>query len=142
MPNWYNDYDDRDTPDDNDVAIIAERERKELKSHITALPSHCNPGSYYIHNNVDSSYFLNKDLVDIHEFEDYYLRQCYLKQQTYQKIKSTANLNNLPPPVCNSCNTPMTPRMGRFGKFYFCNNGCESQPTISDKAWRLYNEAI
>ena len=122
MPNWYPDYDDRDTPDDNDVAFIAERERRELSPHITALPSHCNPGSYYVlstSNNCSPS-----------------------THRSSRPVNTPTTPVDLPPPTCNCCDAPMTPRMGRFGKFYFCNNGCESQPTISDKAWRLYNETI
>lgn len=149
MPNWYNDYDDRDTPDDNDVATIAERQRKELKPHITALPSHYNPGKYYMPYDMDGSFFLDIDEMNEFEFEAYYNKQqAYNQQKPSQNVTPTikqskpATPQELPPPVCNSCNTPMTPRMGRFGKFYFCNNGCESQPTISDKAWRLYNETI
>lgn len=152
MPNWYNDYDDRDTPDDNDVALIAERERREIKPHITALPSHCNPGRYYMPYDMDGSFFLDIDEMNEEEFEAYYRTQQIRKQTKQQAFPSTYCSSrpvdvpitpvDLPPPTCNCCDTPMTPRMGRFGKFYFCNNGCESQPTISDKAWKLHNETV
>ena len=150
MPNWYPDYDDRDTPDDNDVARIAERERSELSPHIGALPSHYKPGRFYMPYDMDGSFFLDIDEMNEDEFEAYYKKQQSYKQkeQTHPVPSKPTNPTpctrttpkELPPPVCNCCGTPMTPRMGRFGKFYFCNNGCEYQPTISDKAWRAINE--
>ena len=113
---------------------------------------------------MDGSFFLDIDEMNEHEFESYYRKQQSYKQKEQSRYTANQPTNvtsssqqprnqyprystdepkptsELSPPTCNCCSTPMTPRIGRFGKFYFCNNGCESQPTISDKAWRSINE--
>lgn len=39
-------------------------------------------------------------------------------------------------PTCNVCKDEMHGRNGKFGKFYFCQNGCAGQSTVSDKYWQ------
>ena len=39
-------------------------------------------------------------------------------------------------PTCNICREEMHPQDGKFGKFYYCNNRCEGQGTVSDKYWQ------
>lgn len=39
-------------------------------------------------------------------------------------------------PSCNCCGKPMTARDGKFGKFYFCENKCDGQKTVSDVYWK------
>jgi hypothetical protein len=49
--------------------------------------------------------------------------------------EAVANLNK-DCPTCNCCRESMTPRKGKFGKFYFCDNACKDQSTVSDKYWQ------
>jgi hypothetical protein len=39
-------------------------------------------------------------------------------------------------PTCNVCEQEMSSRNGRYGLFYFCENACEGQGTVSDKYWQ------
>jgi hypothetical protein len=39
-------------------------------------------------------------------------------------------------PTCNICEEMMSEQTGKYGKFYYCNNYCDGQKTVSDKYWQ------
>ena len=49
--------------------------------------------------------------------------------------KAVKNLSNKVP-TCNKCDQLMKTREGQYGKFYFCDNRCAGQGTVSDKYWQ------
>ena len=74
------------------------------------------------------------------DFEIADLRSAASIEQRYTRkvLLNKAAIDNLSKavPTCNCCATAMSEREGQYGKFYFCNNRCPSQKTISDSYWQ------
>lgn len=39
-------------------------------------------------------------------------------------------------PTCNECEKEMKKTTGKYGDFYFCENKCKNQKTVSNKYWK------
>lgn len=106
----------------------------------------------YEHGLIDESGYFTQDMhfdsrVEVNDLESLNFKLALTSRelslltnisssnQPKLNAKAIANLSK-PNPTCNICEEQMQPRLGKYGKFYFCNNYCEGQSTISDTYWQ------
>lgn len=114
---------------------------KELKiSGTTGLNSRSSEGRV-----KDCLHKLNGEYPKAYEALDYLLQTVYGCTLTgsggvdHMAVKFAQERLN---PTCNICLNEMSARNGRYGKFYYCLEQCEGQPTVSDTYWQQFKSKV